>query len=290
MKKIIFVFILFPVLIGCNQKKIKQLETMNDSLALMNYEREVSVNEFLMAINDIQSNLDSIKSKEMIISNYTADGKELKKNVKDQVNDDINAIYSLLLDARSKLDDARKRIGRSDYQVKEFEKMLSNMTSQLEEKDKSIIELREELEKMNIKITDLTQDVSRLSIESEEKSAVIDDQSKTIEQKTLEMHTAYFIVGNSKDLRDKNIITKEGGFIGIGQSKQLKPDFNADHFTRIDIRKKTTIEIPGRKVEIVSTHPSESYSVSGEGDARILTISDYNEFWKSSRYLVVVVQ
>jgi Txe/YoeB family toxin of Txe-Axe toxin-antitoxin module len=104
------------------------------------------------------------------------------------------------------------------------------------------------------------------------------------------MNTAYFIVGNSKDLRDKNIITKEGGFIGIGQSKQLKPDFNEDYFTRIDIRNKTTIEIPGKKVEVVSTHPPESYSISGEGDARILTISDYNAFWKSSKYLVVVAQ
>ena len=290
MKKIILIFILLPVLIGCNQKKIEQLESRNDSLVQLNYERDLSVNEFLMAINAIQSNLDSIKSKEMIISDYTAEGKELKKNVQDQVNDDINSIYSLLLDARSKLDDARKRLGRSDYQVKEFEKMLSSMTAQIEEKDKSIAELRGELEKMNIKITDLTQDVSRLSVESEEKSTVIDDQSKTIEQKTLEMHTAYFIVGNSKDLRDKNIITKEGGFIGIGQSKQLKPDFNEDHFTRIDIRNKTVIEIPGKKVEIVSTHPSESYSVSGEGDERILTISDYNEFWKSSKYLVVVAQ
>jgi chromosome segregation ATPase len=152
MKKIILIIILLPVLIGCNQKKIEQLESRNDSLVQLNYERDLSVNEFLEAINDIQTNLDSIKSKEMIISEQTADGKELKKNVQDQVNSDINSIYSLLLDARSKLDDARKKLGRSDYQVKEFEKMLSNMTSQIEEKDRSIVELREELEKMNIKL------------------------------------------------------------------------------------------------------------------------------------------
>ncbi|MFU8843179.1 MAG: hypothetical protein ACNA7V_05160, partial [Bacteroidales bacterium] len=221
MKKLILVFILLPVLISCNQKKIQQLETKNDSLMQQNYERDLSLNEFLTAINEIQTNLDSIKAKEMIISDYTADSKELKKNVQNQINDDINSIYSLLLDSRTKLDDARKKLGRSDYQVKELEKMLSRLTTQIEEKDQSIAELREELEKMNIKITDLTQDVSRLSIETQEKSAVIDDQTRTIEEKTIEVNTAYFIVGSGKDLRDKNIITREGGFIGIGTSKQL---------------------------------------------------------------------
>ncbi|MFU8845107.1 MAG: hypothetical protein ACNA7V_14995, partial [Bacteroidales bacterium] len=72
--------------------------------------------------------------------------------------------------------------------------------------------------------------------------------------------------------------------------KQLQPDFDENLFTRIDIREVTKIEIPGKKVEIVTTHPSESYGISGEGDDRILTISNYGEFWKSSKYLVVVVQ
>jgi hypothetical protein len=290
MKKIILILILFPVLISCNQKKIQQLEGRHDSLLQQTYEKDLTINEFLTAFNEVQANLDSIKAKEMMITDMTAGSRELKKNVQSQINDDINSIYALLLDSRTKLEDVRKKLGRSDYQVTELEKMLARMTSQIEEKDQSIAELRSELEKMNIKITGLTEDVTRLEQEGEVKSAMIEDQSRTIEEKTIEINTAYFIVGNRKDLLEKNIITTEGGFIGIGKSKQLKPDFDEEQFTKIDIRNVSVINIPGRKVEIVTTHPNGSYTVEGDGDERVLNISNYEEFWKSSKYLVVVAQ
>lgn len=290
MKKLLLIFLMVPVLISCNQKKVTQLEEKNDSLVRAAYEKDQSLNEFLMAFNDIQSNLDSIKSKEMIITEQTENKAELKKKAKDQINDDINSIYDLLLDTRSKLDDVRKRLGKSNYQVSELEKMMANLSKQLEEKDGQIEELRVELEKMNIKVTNLTDDVNRLSKESKEKSTVIEGQAQTIEEKTLALNTAYYVIGTKKDLKENNIITSEGGFIGIGTNKVLKDDFNASNFTKIDIREVSQIPIPGKKVDIVTTHPGESYSISGEGDERMLIIENAAEFWKSSKYLVIVVQ
>ena len=226
----------------------------------------------------------------MIITEQTENKAELKKKAKDQINDDINSIYDLLLDTRSKLDDVRKRLGKSNYQVSELEKMMANLSKQLEEKDGQIEELRVELEKMNIKVTNLTDDVNRLSKESKEKSTVIEGQAQTIEEKTLALNTAYYVIGTKKDLKENNIITSEGGFIGIGTNKVLKDDFNASNFTKIDIREVSQIPIPGKKVDIVTTHPGESYSISGEGDERMLIIENAAEFWKSSKYLVIVVQ
>jgi myosin heavy subunit len=289
MKKLIFLLLIVPVLFSCNKKKVQNLESKNDSLIMAAYEKDMSLNEFLVAFNDIQSNLDSIKRKEMIITEQTDNKTELKKTAKEQINNDINSIYNLLLDTRMKLDEARKKLGKSDYQVSELSKMLANLSKQLEEKDQEIEELRTELEKMNIKITALTEDVSKLSKESKEKSGVIEDQSKMLDEKALELNTAYYVIGTKKDLKENSIITSEGGFIGIGSNKVLNPDFNAEYFTKIDIRNTTTIAIPGKKVEIVTTHPSESFTISGEGDDRVLTITNAAEFWKSSKYLVVVI-
>ena len=74
----------------------------------------------------------------MIITEKTESKTELQKKAKDQINEDINSIYSLMLDTRNKLDDVKKKLGKSNFQVKELEKMVENFTAQLEQKDGEI--------------------------------------------------------------------------------------------------------------------------------------------------------
>ena len=289
MKKYLVVLFVIPFMLSCNKQKIKQLELKSDSLTQQANLKDESINDFIRSFNEIQENLDSIKRKEMIITEQTELKTELQKKAKDQINEDVNTIYQLLLNTRSKLDDVRKKLGKANFQVQELEKMVNHLTSQLEEKDKEIAELKAELEKMNIQITALTKDVGSLKQLNQEKEGVIKEQEGVINDKTIELNTAYYAVGTKKELKDNNIITAEGGFIGIGKNKKLKQDFNEDFFTKIDIRQSTQIPIPGKKPKIVTNHPTESYKISGEGDNTILQITNINAFWKSSKYLVVIV-
>jgi chromosome segregation ATPase len=288
MKKIILILLVIPLFIGCNKQKIKQLEARNDSLSQQTNLKDESINEFLAAFNDIQENLDSIKSKEMIITEKTDSKTELQKKAKDQINEDIGSIYNLLTDTRNKLDDVKKKLGKANFQVKELEKMVDNFTKQLEQKDGEIASLRTELENMNIQITSLTKDVGDLKQLNEDKEVVISDQKEMIDQKTLELNTAYYAIGTKKELKENNIITAEGGFIGLGKNKKLKGDFNDKLFTKIDIRQVTQIPLPGKKSQIVTSHAASSYKIDGEDDHRILEIINKDEFWKSSKYLVVI--
>jgi len=289
MKKYFIVLLIIPFMISCNKQKIKQLELKSDSLTQQANLKDESINEFIKSFNDIQDNLDSIKRKEMIITEQTELKTELQKKAKDQINEDVNTIYQLLLDTRSKLDDVRKKLGKSNFKVEELEKMVNHLTQQLEEKDKEIAALKEELENMNIEITALTMDVGNLKQQNAEKETLIKDQEGVINDKITELNTAYYVVGTKKDLKDNNIITAEGGFIGIGKNKKLKQDFNDKFFTKIDITKTTQIPIPGKKPKIITNHSTESYKISGEGDSAILEIINANSFWKSSKYLVVVI-
>ena len=288
MKKFALVLLIIPFLISCNQQKIKQLESKSDSLVQQANLKDESINEFLQAFNEIQYNLDSIKTKEMIISDRTEGKTEFKKKAKDQINDDINTIYLLLTDTKDKLAELRKRLGKSNYQVQELEKLVNIMSKQIEAKDEQIESLRLDLEAMNIKVTTLTKDVSDLKLETAEQQVVINDQTEMIDEKTIELNTAYYAVGTKKELKENNIISAEGGFIGIGKGKKLKPDFNADYFTKIDIRETIQIPIPGKKIQVITSHPTESYKITGEGDERVLEITNTAEFWKSSKHLVVI--
>ena len=288
MKKFLLLLPMIALLISCNQTKIETLENRNDSLVQAANAKDQSLDDFLAAFNAIQDNLDSIKEKEMMITEQTSHKDELKTEAKDQINNDINDIYQLLLNTRSQLESAKQNLGKSNKHIKELEKMLSRLSEQIEEKDQEIEELRGELEAMNIKITKLTGDVDRLTEEGKKKTEVLVKQAKTIEEKTTELNEAYYAVGTKKELKDNNIITLEGGFIGLGKAEKLKNEPNSDYFTKIDIRQSLTIPIPGKKAEIITPHPEGSYTIEGEGADQVLKISDYQSFWKSSKYLVVI--
>jgi predicted RNase H-like nuclease (RuvC/YqgF family) len=215
---------------------------------------------------------------------------ELRKPAKEQIITDINSIYTLLEENKDKLADLRKQLGKSNYQVKELEKMVENMTRQLKQKDEEIAALTDMLNQMDIKITALTKNVQRLEEEGEVKSQTILEQTLELEEQTIAINTAYYIVGSKKELKDANIITSEGGFIGIGREKKLADDFDVNMFTQIDIREVSQIMISGKKIELVTSHPTESYSVEEMGDEIVLGILDAEAFWKNSKYLVIVVQ
>jgi len=246
---------------------VERLESRNDSLIQQAYAKDQALNDFLLGMNEIQYNLDSIKAKEMIINESTEGQVELRKHAKDQIIEDVNTIYNLLQENKDKLAELRKQLGKSNYQIRELEKMVVNMSKQLEQKDQEIAALIDMLDQMDVKIVALSQDVKRL-----------------------DMNTAYYVVGTKKELKDANVITSEGGFIGIGKEKKLADDFSEEYFTKIDIREVTRIIAPGKKVEIVTTHPPDSYEIEDTDDQMTIVINDATSFWKSSKYLVVIVQ
>jgi chromosome segregation ATPase len=273
---------------GCNKQKLVTLESRNDSLVQQGILKEQSINDFLVTLNSIQENLNDIKSKENLITENFETGNELKKDVRERINNDITAIYTLLLDTRTKLEDVKKKLGKSSFRISEFEAMITNLTRQIEQKDSSLVALRSEVENMNIQIASLNQSVTDLTQWNEEKEEIIADQVQIIDNKDAELNTAYYAIGTKKELKEENIITTDGGFIGIGKAEKLNQGFDDKLFTRIDIRQVTQIPLVGKKQQIVTPHDTASYKIREESDQRILQIVDQDKFWKSSKYLVVI--
>lgn len=288
MKKIIGIMLLIPIMMGCNKQKILTLESQNDSLVQQGILKEQSINDFLVTLNSIQENLNAIKTRENLITeNYDATS-ELKKDAREQINNDISAIYALLVDTRAKLDEAKKKLGKSGFKIQEFETMVSNLTRQIEQKDSSLVALQLELENMNLQIASLNKNVTDLKLWNDEKEEIIASQVQLIDNKDEELNTAFYAIGTKKELKEENIITTDGGFIGIGKAEKLNQGFDEKLFTRIDIRQVTQIQLPGKKQHIVTPHDTASYKIREESDRRILQIVDKDKFWKSSKYLVVI--
>lgn len=248
------------------QKELQALRAERDSA-------QADLNSFITAFNEIQTNLNTIKEKEKIVTTASKEG----KRAEDQINEDIQAIYELMEKNRQQVASLSRKLKKSNARVEELEKMIANLEMQLQQKDAEIADLKSKLEQMNIEINEL----------------LLANQVKTaeIDEKTAKLNTAYYAYGTAKELKRQGVITKEGGFIGIGKSEAMMKDFNKNYFTKVDITQTTSIPLAAKKAKLLTSHPSGSYKFDGpEGKVEKLTITDPEAFWGTSKYLVVIIE
>ncbi len=282
MKKFLL-FIPFILLVACNQQKVDQLQVKNDSLAVASQQKDSLITNFVKSLNDISDNLNQIKKKEKIISLNTQGNTELKQDVKDKISNDVKSIYDMMLRNKQLITSLSKKLRASNLKMKEFQKMIERLKTQLQEKDVEINNLRNKLSGLNIQIDSLNIKIDTLFFENTQKTKVIGKQKN-------ELNTAYYVFGTDKELKQQKIITKKGGFVGIGGVRKLMHDFNKDYFTKIDISKTKTIEIFMRKAKIITNHPSDSYKIYGNNKVDSLVITNPKKFWSVSKYLVIEVK
>ncbi|MFO8067203.1 MAG: hypothetical protein R6U11_06445 [Bacteroidales bacterium] len=285
MKKQLIIILLAFGMIACNGVSEEEHEKVLIEKELLEaevQERDSSLNEFFSTLNSIETNLAIIKSKENIISEETSYSLEGREDVRERINEDIILIGELMEKNRQLITELNQSLRKSNTRIKELENMVERLTKQLEEKEIEIMVLKDELAKLNFQVDVLTAKVDDLE---EEKRL----REQHIAEKTNELNTAYYAIGSRKELMENDIISREGGFLGIGRTSVLQPDFDDSYFTKIDIRDAREILIIGDKPKIITSHPSNSYSINEDGDNYYIEINDINKFWSASRYLVVVI-
>ena len=236
-------------------------------------EKDAAIQELVSSFNEIQENLNTIKEKEKIISKVTSDGDV--KSKEDQIKEDIQSIYDLMAKNKDRIGSLSKKLKNSKLQIDGLEKMIENMQATLSLKDSEIEELKTKIEGLNVELSSLTTNYKAVENESNQKTEII--------------NTAFYAIGTSKELKEKNVITKEGGIIGLGKTTKLSSDFNKEYFTKINIEKTTSINLGAKKIKILTTHPSNSYKLIGEKPIEKLEITNTKEFWSASKYLVIIL-
>jgi predicted nucleic acid-binding Zn-ribbon protein len=287
MKKLLMI-IAVALAAGCHNYKadVEALAKEKEMLLADAENKNTVITEFVSAMNEIETNLNAVTEKQAAI-NVSASNTELAKSQKERINEEITAINELMKSNRDKMADLQKKLKKSSGKVAEFEKAIALLNEQMTLKNNELTALNQRLTELNAEIVTLNTSVSTLTVQNEEKTKVIDDQTKKI-------HTAYYTKGTYKELETKHVLVKEGGFLGIGREQKVVNDFNPDAFATVDITQTKVIPIESKNVKVVTTHPSTSYTLEKkEKDPNYVTnlvISDPDLFWKASKYLVVMVQ
>lgn len=282
MKRSLFAMLgLSLLLASCVSKQAAvQVENQRDSLAVVVSEKDSLLNLVFADINAITENLAQIKSREQLIS--VAGSAEGVRRPVEEIEDDIAAIDRLLQENKAKiasLQHAASQLRKANLRIEGLEKMIAGLTEHLREQGAEVESLRRELEQRNVEVEELTEQVAVRNAQVEE---LIVEKSDVETQ----LNTVYYIVGAEKELRDAQIIDKQGF---IGRTLTVNRNGNLDSFTRADLRLLEEIPIGRKRVSIVTSHPEDAYTLITDADKQVvkLVIEDPARFWESSKVLIV---
>src|ERR1043165_6722554 len=272
LKKLKYLLIFLPFAFSCGNGNKEGALSAEDSLkavsggqAVRIQNQDTQIQSFIEGFNEIQANLDEIKEKEKIVS-ATSKDPETRKSKEEQIVADIQAMYDLMNKNKQRIASLRSKLKESNGKNDELEKFIARLTTDIEEKDAQINDLKDQLEKLNVEMANL--------------NTTYEEAIQESNVKTEKLNTAYYAFGTSKELIKNNVLTKEGGFIGMGKTAKMKEDFNKGYFTKVDVSTLTEIPLGAKKAKLVTTHPAGSYKIEGaDGKAEKITITNPEEFW-----------
>ncbi len=289
MKKSVLVLsiaMLAMVFAACNthQEELDAAIKKNDSLSLIIQNKDSELDSLFTTLSQIEENLAAVNSRYSAVQELRRANMEGQPNVKSQINAQIKEIESLMSANRQKIASLQAKINADSKEGTRLQELVSRQEERIAQQESQIAQLLTELENNKVIIKKLNQDVTDLTADNVKKDEYIKLQ-------TAEANRAYYVVGTYSDLNEAGIVSKAGGFIGIGRRQGTNSEMPLDRFTQIDRTKVTTIPINMRKALVVSKHPENSYElVMDENDDRVvsyLRILNPAKFWEQTRFLVI---
>ena len=263
------------LLASCVSRQVAvEAESRSDSLELVVSAKDSLINAVFADINAISENLALIKSRENLIT--VAGESEGGRRPVEEIDNDIKAIDRLLRENRAKIESLQRsaaQLRKANLRIDGLEKMIADMNRQLAEKKAEVEQLRESLVRMGDE-------------EVAVRSAEVENLSGEKVELQNQLNTVYYIVGAEKELRDAQIINKQGF---IGRTLTVGRNSNFDSFTMADSRLLSEVPVGQKKATLVTSHPEGSYELVTDANKVVekLIITDPVRFWESSKILII---
>ena len=295
MNKIIISIIAFVSIlaISCNNTIKKENEALKAEIAMLSeqntmlakgvFEEEITIENYQAMLKEIDQQLASIDEKHNLIKTK---GLEYKNDA--QVEEEI------LL-----------HIGNLHHQLENTKHKISHLHKNMENLRKGKDADHEQMHKMDLYINDLANLVVKRDMQINALHATLDAQginisaiSKAYAEQAMYsevlldiLNSGFYVAATKKELEEMGILDMKGGFIGIGRVKTLNANAPVQFLVPIDIRDTELIELYGKKAELITPHPIDSYELTFNNDDKttFLGIANKLKFWQETNYLVVEI-
>lgn len=283
MRKLLFICICALALGACKQEKAKgpdpALAQQRDSLNQIIAQKDNELNDMMGTMNEIEEGFREINEAQNRVS-LAKNGEG--SNRTQRIRENIQFIQSTMKQNRELINKLTRQLRESSVKGDQFKRTIENLTNQLEEKNKQLQQLRAELDAKDIHISELDEKISGLNTNVNNLTNESAQKSQQISQQDKQLHTAWFVFGTKSELKEQNIY-KDG--------KVLQSNFNKEYFTKIDIRVDKEIKLYSRSAKMLTAHPASSYSLQRDANKQyVLRILNPDQFWSTSKYLVILVK
>lgn len=281
MKKILTVAIVL-IFNGCGGNKVQEdsRDVVYDSLQQIISQKNAELNDIMGTFNDIQEGFREIN---MAQGRVNLNGIASEKMSKEDIMENISFIQRTMQLNRERIARLQQQLKSSSLNADKLSATIEGLTLQLNEKQKQIDQLEAQLKDKDLVIEKQGKEITRLNDNVGQLTASDAAKAEALQKQDKEMHTAWYVFGTKKELKSQGILKS---------SDVLKSsDFNKNYFTRIDIRVVKSIKLYSKNVELLTSHPSDSYSLERDAQKQyILYINNPDAFWSVSRYLVMLVK
>lgn len=268
------------------QQRLVELEAVaveNDSLLAI-------ITENARAMSEIGATLAGVESGEQQLQVST---ESPLASSRDSLIARVRIVAERVASAEERLNESRRRVRAMTRQSDSLGSRIGMLEQSIADFQQALDAQRLTLEKLNERVETLTRENRALTIAR----AALADSLTTVEA---EARTAYYIVGTEDELLERGVVRKEGGarFLFIfgrrGQTLVPAPTLDTALFTPIDTRDVQAIVLPdsGAEYRIASNQDVTALETPPDEDGDIvadtLRITDPRQFWRPSRFLIVV--
>jgi chromosome segregation ATPase len=283
MKKIFVMVLAGVAMVACTPGQKGSQETamqqLRDSLNRIIEQKDTEIDDMMGTLNEIEEGFRAINEAEQRVT-IAKDGEGATSAAR--IRENMQYITERMQQNRELINKLRNQVRQGSVKSEQMRKTLENLTQQLEEKDRQLKQLMAELEEKNVEIGELNTRVSDLSSNVKDLQEESSQKTQTIQSQDKQLNTAWFVYGTKKELKEQRII--EDG-------KVLRGNFNHDYFTKIDIRVDKEIRLYSRSAKLMTAHPADSYTLTQDANKQyVLRITNPQQFWSASKYLVVLVK
>ncbi|HJZ40962.1 MAG TPA: hypothetical protein VJ203_11385 [Bacteroidales bacterium] len=285
---LVLVLIVGAIAFSGNQKKNKQAQTSLEEqkleLTVNLSQRDSIINEWVLAFNEIESDIKKITARENMLSLQSMNP-EISKDKKEEILKEIQLIREVIDQNKKKLVSLNAQLKNSGIKIASLQARMDTLDAEIAERDNVILILNSELTTRHVEIVQLSEKVDTMA-------ATIVEKETRISEQTADLNKAFVVTGTYKDLKEKGLLTKEGGVLGLGRKESLQENFeNENLFTAIDITQTLTIPVNSKTAKLVTEHPANSYTMVKDDADKVAYIEIRNPatFWKISKYAVVEV-
>lgn len=254
-------------------------------------ERDSIEDALVETMDEINRNLDVIREKQGLISLHSTSEDISKKN---EILHNISIINDLIENNRRKIDELTIQASKLGKEKNALAKIADQMRQRIQKQEEEIENLKAQLQAESYKVEDLNRRLDEALSDNEALQAETQLLLKGNAELDKNLNLAWFTYGTKEQLEEKNLIEKKGGIFGLGSKESLTNAYfkNKGLFTELDIRQTKTIPVQGKKPKLLTTHPQDSYEwqETKEGEYHQLIIKEPEDFWSTSRFLVVEVR